>query len=135
MDADAVVTFLQKVAELQVLQVCLKADVVVSGVGHFIAAHALAQHVTLVAGGAARAVLIRAGGAGGALAHSAGDHTLAGGVLIGAGAAPSLLQVGTNVVVLTAVHDREDVVEPVAERPATETQQYVRFTVDINTFM
>lgn len=84
MDADAVVTFLQKVAQLQVLQVRLEADVVVSGVGHFVAAHALAQHVTLVAGGAAGAVLVGAGGAGGALAHRAGDHALAGGVLVGA---------------------------------------------------
>lgn len=98
----------------------------VSGVGHLVAAHALTQHVTLVAGGAARAVLVRAGGAGGALAHRAGDHALAGWVLVGAGAAPGLLQVGADVVVLAAVHDGEDVVEPVAERPETETEQDVR---------
>lgn len=125
-DADAVVTFLQKVAQLHVLQVRLEANVVVSGVGHLVAAHALTQHVTLVAGGAARAVLVGAGGAGGALAHRAGDHALAGWVLVGAGAAPGLLQVGADVVVLAAVHDGEDVVEPVAERPETETEQDVR---------
>lgn len=91
MNADAVITFLQKVAQLQVLQVCLKTNVVVSGVGHFVAAHTLAQHVTLVAGGAAGAVLVGARGAGGAFTHGARNHTLAGGVLVGAGAAPSLL--------------------------------------------
>lgn len=77
----------------------------VGGVGHFVAAQTLAQHVTLVAGGAAGAILRGAGGAGGALTHRAGDHTLARGVLIGAGAAPGLLQVGADVVVLAAVHD------------------------------
>lgn len=105
MDADAVVTLLQKEAQLCVLQVRLEADVVVSGVRHLVTAHALTQHVALVAGGAAGAVLVGAGGAGGALAHCAGDHALARGVLIGAGAASGLLQVGANVVVLTAVHD------------------------------
>lgn len=105
MDADAVVTLLQKEAQLHVLQVCLKANVVVSGVWYFVAAHTLAKHVTLVASGAAGAVLIGAGGAGGTLTHHAGDHTLARGVLIGAGAASGLCQIGTDVVVLTAVHD------------------------------
>lgn len=127
MDADAVVAFLQEEALLDVLQVRLEADVVVGGVGHLVAAHALAQHVALVAGGAAGAVLVGAGGAGGALAHRAGDHALARGVLIGARAAPGLLQVGADVAVLTAVHDGKDVVEPVAERPAARTKQSVRF--------
>lgn len=104
-DADAVVSLLQEVAQLQVLQVRLEAYVVVGGVWHFVAAHPLAQHVTLVAGGAAGAVLVGAGGAGGALAHGAGDHGLAGGVLVGAGAAAGLLQIGAHVVVLAAVHD------------------------------
>jgi len=119
-DADAVVSLLQQVAELQVLQVRLEADVVIGGVGHLVAARALAQHVTLVAGGAAGAVLVGAGGARGALPHRAGDHTLAGGVLVGAGAAPGLLQVEADVVVLAAVHDGEDVLQPVAVGPTRE---------------
>lgn len=105
MDADAVVALLQEEAQLHVLQVRLKADVVVGGVWHLVAAHALAQHVALVAGGAARAVLIGAGRTRCALPHRAGDHALAGGVLVGAGAAPGLLNVGANVIVLAAVHD------------------------------
>ena len=119
-DADAVVAFLQQVAQLQVLQVRLEADVVVGGVGHLVAARALTQHVALVAGGAAWAVLVGAGRAGGALAHRAGDDALAGGVLVGTWAAARLLQVRADVVVLAAVHDGEDVVQPVAEGPATE---------------
>lgn len=127
MDADAVVALLQEEALLDVLQVRLEADVVVGGVGHLVAAHALAQHVALVAGGASGAVLVGAGGAGGALTHRAGDHALARGVLIGARAAPGLLQVGADVAVLTAVHDGKDVVEPVAEGPAARTKKSVRF--------
>lgn len=105
MDADAVVALLQQEAQLHVLQVRLKADVVVGGVGHLVAAHTLAQHVALVATGAARAVLVGAGGTSAAVPHRAGDDSLAGGVLIGAGAAPGLLDVGANVIVLAAVHD------------------------------
>lgn len=36
-------------------------------------------------------------------------------------------------VVLTAVHDRQDVVQPIAEGPVTETEHYVRFNIEINT--
>lgn len=116
-DADAVVALLQEEAQLHVLEVCLEANVVVGGVGHLVAAHALAQHVALVAGSAARAVLVGAGRTSGAVPHSAGDDSLAGGVLIGAGAAPGLLDVRANVIVLAAVHNWEDIVQPVAERP------------------
>lgn len=120
MDADAVVTLLQEKAQLFVLQVRLKANVVVGGVGHFIATHTLAQHVPMVACGTAGAVLIGAGGTGGALTYHTGDHALAWRVLIWARAAPGLLKVGANVVILTAVHYREDIIQPVAERPATD---------------
>ena len=104
-DADAVVALLQEEAQLHVLQVRLEADVVVGGVGHLVAAHALTQHVALVAGGAARAVLVGAGRTSGAVPHRARDHSLAGGVLIGAGAGPGLLDVEAYVIVLGAVHD------------------------------
>lgn len=124
-DADTVVAPLQEVAQLYVLQVDLEADVVVSGVRHLVPAHALTQHVAVVAGGAAGAVFIRAGRAGGALPHRARYHTLARGVFVGAGAAAGLLQVGADVIVFTAVHDGEDVVQPVAEGPATQTEQQI----------
>ena len=81
--ADATVTPLQQVAQLGILQVRLEANVVVCGIGRLVAAQALAQHVALVAGGAARAVLVGAGCTAGALAHRAGDDTLAGRVLVG----------------------------------------------------
>lgn len=133
MDADTVVLFLQEVAQLHVLQVRLEADVMVGGVWHFVAAHALAQHVALVAGGAARAVFIRAGRARGALPHRAGDHTLARGMLVRAGAASGFLQVRADVVVFAAVHDGEDVVQPVAEGPETGAEQWIRLTAEICT--
>lgn len=51
-------------------------------------------------------------------------------MLIRAGAAPGFLQVRADVIVFTAVHDGEDVVQPVAKGPATEMEQWVRFIVD-----
>lgn len=47
-------------------------------------------------------------------------------MLIGAGAASGFLQVRADVVVFTAVHDGEDVVQPVAKRPETEPEQWIR---------
>lgn len=51
------------------------------------------------------------------VAHGARDNTLAGRVLIMTGAGSRFLHVGAYLIVLTAVHDGEDIPQPIAERP------------------
>lgn len=80
------VRLLQQVLHLQVLQVSLKADIVIRGLGHLRLAEPLAQHVAGVAGAAAGAVVRGAGEAGGGVAHRAGQGRCADHLIVGTGA-------------------------------------------------
>lgn len=116
-DLDPPVGFLQQIPHLQVLQVGLEANVVLSGVGHLGLAEPLAQHVAGVAAPAARAVVGGAAQAGRAVPHRAGQEPMAGHLVIGAGARVGLLRKAPQEPVLVAVQERLDAVQPVIGRP------------------
>ena len=109
---------LQEVAQLQVLEVRLEAQVVLRGVGHHGPAGALAEHVAGVAAAAAGMVVAGAGGTGASFADGARGGHLAGGVLVGTDARVELLGEGPQLVVLGAVEKGLEIVEPVRLWPA-----------------
>lgn len=112
-DFDPPVGLLQQVFHLQVLQVGLKADVVIRGLGDLGLAEALAQHVARVAGATAGAVVRRAGEAGQGVAHDAGQGRSARHLVVGAGAGVCLFREAAQEAVLIAVEERLDAREPV----------------------
>lgn len=116
-NADSAVFLLKKEAQLRVLEVRLETDVVVRRVRYGVPTGSLAQHVAGIAAGAPGAVLIGAGGTVRTVAHGTRNDALTGRVLVVTGAGPRFFHVGADLIVLTAVHDGEDVSEPIAERP------------------
>lgn len=114
---------LQQVAELQVLEVCLEAQVVLGGVGHHGPAGTLAEHVAGVTTPAAGVVVAGAGRAGPSLTNRAWRGHLAGGLLVGTDACVQLLGEGAQLVVLGAVEQRLKIVEPVSLWPGEENDK------------
>lgn len=113
-EGDARVPPLQQEAQLQILQVSVtfNSQVRISGVGHGGPAGSLNQTEARVTAGASSLVLCRAGGTAGPVPHRAGDETLAGRVIVGAGAAAALVAVNTDLLVLSAIQHGESVAQP-----------------------
>lgn len=113
MDFYSSVGFLQQVFHLQVLQVSLKANVVVSRLSDFRLAQSLAQHVARVAGAAAGSVVRCTCQASRGIAHGAGQKGCAHDLVVGTGAGVGLLREAAQEAVLIAVEKRLDAREPV----------------------
>ena len=114
---------LQQVAKLQILEVGLQSQVVLSGVGHHGSADALREGEARVAAPAARLVVWSARRAAGALPDGAGWRQLTGVVFKLAAAAAELLGELAQLVVLRAVQQRLEAAQPVGARAAATTKQ------------
>lgn len=119
-NADPAVFLLQKVAQLHVLEVRLETDVVVRRVRYGVPTGPLAQHVAGIATGTPGAVLVGARGTMRTVAHGTRNDALTGRVLVVTRAGPRFFHVGADLIVLTAVHDGEDVSQPIAKRPTVK---------------
>lgn len=114
---------LQQVAKLQILQVGLKSQVVLSGVSHHGPAHALCQSEAGVAAPAAGLVVRRARRAAGPLPNRAGRRQLTGAVFVLAAAAAELLRELPQLVVLRAVQQRLEAAQPVGLRAGARPEK------------
>lgn len=109
---------LQQVAQLQILEVRLEAQVVLGGVGHHGLAGSLHQAEALVAAPAAGVVVQCARRTGDTFADGAGRRQLTGAVLVSAAAAVQLLRECTKLVVLRTIQERLEMIQPERLRPA-----------------
>lgn len=116
------VSSLQQVAQLQILEVRLKPQVVLGRISHHGPADALRQTKTRVAAPAAGVVVRRTGRAGQSLADGAGWRQLTGAVFVLAAAGVELLREFPKLVVLRAVEERLEVAQPVGLGPAAGIQ-------------
>lgn len=116
------VSSLQQVAKLQILEVGLKSQVVLSGVSHRGSADPLRQSEAGVAAPAAGLVVWRACGAPGPFPNGAGRRQLTGAVFVLADAAAELLGELPQLVVLRAVQQRLEVAQPVGPRAGARTE-------------
>lgn len=107
------VSSLQQVAQLQILEVRLEAQVVLGGVRHHGPAGPLRQGEAQVAAPAAGVVVWCTRGAGRALPNGAGRRQLTGAVLVSAAAAVELLGECTKLVVLRAIQQRLEMTQPI----------------------
>lgn len=113
MDFYSSVRLLQQVFHLEVLQVSLKANIVIGGLGDLRLAEPLAQHVARVAGATAGAVVRGAGQAGGGVAHRARQERGADHLVVRASARVRLFRKAAQEAVLITVEKRLDASEPV----------------------
>lgn len=113
MDFYSSVRLLQQVFHLEVLQISLKANIVIGGLGDLRLAEPLAQHVARVAGATAGAVVRGAGQAGGGVAHRARQERGADHLVVRASARVRLFRKAAQEAVLITVEKRLDASEPV----------------------